>query len=256
MSTHFRKVLLLNPPYLGRGGLRPPLNLGALSEILLAGGIDHDILDMTRGLGKQALMKKIRACKPDLIAVSTMTYTYLRTFALIRSIKKHFPHIAVIAGGPHISTVKQEALIQCPELDFGWVYECETGLADFCNGKNLENISGLMYRKDRTIAYPREGIYEAHLDDFSFPKYEKFDLTGYQKEIDLVTSRGCPYSCVFCPAKNSSGKIMRYRSPENILLEITSWYGKGYHHFAIADDNFTLNRERCLAILDVVEIAI
>ncbi len=251
----FNKVLLVNPYYLGRGGLRPPVNIGTIAEILNAAGIDYDVLDMTMGHSKYALAAKIKNYQPGLIAVSMMTYTYLKIFGLISYIKERFPHIPIIGGGPHISAFKEEALRQCSSLDYGWVYECENGLADFCRGKDSATINGLIYRQGKEIKYALEGQFSDNLDALPFPKYEKFDLRGYLKEIDLVTSRGCPYLCVFCPASNGSGKKLRFRSAACVLQEIGYWYNKGYRNFAVADDNFTIDKDRAIKILDLIRRA-
>jgi anaerobic magnesium-protoporphyrin IX monomethyl ester cyclase len=251
----FNRILLVNPSYLGRGGLRPSVTIGMLAEILEKGEIEYDVLDMPLGYGRRDLKKRIEAFRPDLIAFSMMTYYYLKNYQLITYVKEQFPSIPTIAGGAHISTFKEKALEECRALDFGWVYECEDNLLDFCRGKDFQEISGLIYREGDSIRYPKEGHFVKNLDDYPFPKYRRLEMDRYIREIDIVTSRGCPYGCVFCPAKNSSGRMMRYRSPENVLSEIRYWYEKGWRKFTIADDNFTLDKKRAGKILDLINQA-
>jgi radical SAM superfamily enzyme YgiQ (UPF0313 family) len=68
----------------------------------------------------------------------------------------------------------------------------------------------------------------------------------------IVTSRGCPYSCIYCPVTTTIGRKLRVRSPENVVDEIEFWYRRGYWRFLIADDNFTFYKDRVYGICDQV----
>jgi radical SAM superfamily enzyme YgiQ (UPF0313 family) len=67
----------------------------------------------------------------------------------------------------------------------------------------------------------------------------------------LLTSRGCPYNCIFCN-KSIFGHTFRARSPENILKEIDYLINDfGIKQLDILDDNFTLNIDRAEKFLDM-----
>jgi len=99
----FNRVLLIFPEYKRTqfGATHPPVGLGYLSEFLTANSIENDVADMRIDPHMGRLKTKIRKFKPDLIGFSIMTLLHRRTYDLIEKIKKAFPNIAVVAGGPH-----------------------------------------------------------------------------------------------------------------------------------------------------------
>ena len=68
----------------------------------------------------------------------------------------------------------------------------------------------------------------------------------------LLTSRGCPYNCIFCN-KSIFGHTFRARSPENILQEVDHLINDfGVKQLDILDDNFTLDIKRAEKFLDML----
>jgi len=63
----------------------------------------------------------------------------------------------------------------------------------------------------------------------------------------MFTSRGCPFSCNFCYRLT---KGYRARSPDNVLAEMGEIHARGVLGLIIEDDNFTIDRKRCIAILE------
>jgi len=43
------------------------------------------------------------------------------------------------------------------------------------------------------------------------------------------------------------------RSPKSIMAELTYWYERGYRRFSFADDNFTLQKERVVALCEEIK---
>jgi len=259
----YRKVLLLNGVYNDNYfDLEPelPAGLGYIAEALKSEGIEHDVLDMDLGYSFQELVQKILSFKPELIGMSLMSLGYMKNYKLLKQIKNEFPTIDLIVGGPHLSTMKIAALKECRAIDFGVVREGEFALVELCQGKELEKIKGLMFRRNGEINYTGDRDFISELDSLKFPKFEKFDLERYRKirrdkklNIPLITSRGCPFSCVYCAAHLSIGKKFRYRSASNVVDEIEYWYQHDIKDFRIADDNFTLKKERVYEICDEIE---
>jgi anaerobic magnesium-protoporphyrin IX monomethyl ester cyclase len=251
----YRKVLLLFPDYAGGhfGALRPPAGIGYLAQVLHEEGVEYDVLDMAVGGDLHDLKIKLSSFKPDLVAVSLMSFMYKRSYYIINWVKDISSDITVVAGGPHISTLREKALEECKGLDYGVVQEGEYTLLELCKGLDIESIQGLLYRKNGKINYVGPRQFEKNLDKFPFPRFEKFPLGKYvTEEIGIVSSRGCPFNCTYCPVKTSIGQQYRIRSAESVVAEITYWYNRGFKQISILDDNFTLNKERVFQICDAI----
>ena len=236
---------MLFPDYAGGhfGALRPPAGTGYLAQMLQEEGVERDILDMAVGGNLHALKIKLLSFKFDLVAISLMRFMYKRSYFIINGVKDVSSGITVIAGGPHISTLREKALEECKGLDYGIVQEGEYTLLDLCKGLDVESIPGLLYRKNEKVNYAGPRSFENNLDRFPFPRFEKFPLGKYvTEEIGIVSSRGCPFNCTYCPVKTSIGQQYRIRSAESIVDEITYCYNRSFRQISVLDDNFTLNK--------------
>ncbi|MBI5873357.1 MAG: radical SAM protein [Candidatus Omnitrophica bacterium] len=245
----FKKVLLVNPPY-SRSRVRTIFSagLGYVAQTLKTAGIAYDVLDMSLGYSYRDLAKRVKYFAPDLVGFSVMTYRYKETYGIINALKKDFPGISIAAGGPHISLFRDDVLAECQGLDYGVVLEGEETLVELCAGSPLEAIKGLVFRNSRGVVYNGDRAFIRDLDSLSLPTYEKFELersiNRAVNALPIVSSRGCPFDCMYCPVKCSIGEVFRMRSPESIIKELRYWQALGYDRFSFADDNFTLVRER------------
>lgn len=249
----YERVLLVNPPSKGEWrGIRPHLGLGYLVQTLAKNGIAHDILDMNLGYKLKHLLRKIDDFKPQLLGMTLITLEYKKFYNLLSEVKKLFPELKVVVGGPHITIMKEEVLKDCKAVNFAVTHEGEQALVELCLGRSPEKIKGLMSRADGEIISPGNHEFEMNLDKIPWPKYEKFELQRYIPEVNIYSSRGCPYQCIFCPNRLMS-PVFRARSAEGVVDEMEYWYEKGYRQFNFDDDNFNLIRERVFKICDEIE---
>ncbi|NQT22321.1 MAG: radical SAM protein [Candidatus Omnitrophica bacterium] len=251
----YRRILLLNPyyPYTRFGAFRPPAGLGYIAEALRRQNIEYDVLDMALGYRRSALMKRVKEFSPDLIAITMMTYMYKNTYSILAGIKDKFPDVKIAAGGPHIATSGEDVLKECEAIDFGIVCEGENAIVELCKNKEINTIKGLLYKEGASIAYNGDRPFTENLDSIPFPTYEEFELNKYMlKEIDLVTSRGCPYGCIYCTVRLASGTNVRMRSASYVADEIEYWHRRGYRNLEIADDNFSFDKDRVHRICEEI----
>jgi len=259
----YKKVLLLNGDYVNNYfDLQPDLpgGIGYIAEALKSEGIEYDVMDMDLGYKFKDLIKKILSFKPELIGMSLMSLGYKKNYEILRKIKRKFPSIDIIVGGPHVSTIKEEVLKGCKEIDLGVIREGEQTMVELCKGRDLEKIKGLMFRKNGKVFYTGDREFISDIDSLKFPKYEKFKFEKYRLirrdkrlTIPLITSRGCPYSCIYCASHLVLGKKFRYRNAKNVVDEIDYWYQKGIKDFKIVDDDFSLKKDRVYEICDEIE---
>ena len=135
----------------------------------------------------------------------------------------------------------------------GFILDGEQSLLDLIKGMDESQISGLIYRKENEIII-NDATLEADLDKIPWPKYEDFELDRYGYGMCIVTSRGCPYRCIYCSC-NVIGKKFRTRSAKSVVEEIKYWYDKGYREFGLQEDNPTFIKERmheiCQRVIDL-----
>ena len=89
----------------------------------------------------------------------------------------------------------------------------------------------------------------ADLPRLNPPDYTILSLTQYHPhEGTMVTSRGCPYHCIFCT--RPFGHTWRGRTPSQVVEEAEVLVGRGAQPLHIMDDLFTFDRERVLKICE------
>ena len=252
------KIFFINPP--ARVQRReevvvPPLGLAYLAAIAEREGHRVQILDaFARGMSWGEFEKEIKAEKPDLVGIGGMTPTIDSTLRAIRICRPHTQ--TIVMGGPHFSVFKDEFFRVCPELDYGIVGEGERSFAlllkNIHEGITPEAVPGLLSRGG--IANPVEDFIP-HLDEIPFPARHLLPNEAYRyalwpgkKITTFITSRGCPYHCIFCE-KSIFGSRWRPRSPQNVLAEMEQIVKKQrIRSIILYDDLFTLQKQRVIEI--------
>jgi radical SAM superfamily enzyme YgiQ (UPF0313 family) len=232
-----------------------PTGLAYISEALDKANIQNRIFDMGLGYKFSDLRKEIEKFNPGLIGVSMMSFGSRFTYQLMEAIKDNYPDMSIAVGGPHLSNLREKVLNECRAVDFGITLEGEEAIVELCRDeKPLREIRGLLFRDNAggiTYTGDRDFIYD--LDRIGFPKYAKAELDKYPRFVNIVTSRGCPYDCIYCPVQATIGRKFRIRNAASIAEEIQFWFDKGYREIGIADDNFSLIKERAFALCDEIE---
>jgi radical SAM superfamily enzyme YgiQ (UPF0313 family) len=208
---------------------------------------------MRIGKSEKELESKMLFYKPDLIGISMITLEYKNTYNLISKMKGILPQTKIAVGGHHTTILKEKVLEECPDIDFGVVADGEHAIIELCRSDvDYPEIKGLIYRENGNVLFNGERPPIENLSEYTFPKYIKFNLKDYSKQIPVHSSRGCVFQCTFCPNK-LLGRKFREKSINDFVNEIEYWYDRGYYQFAIDDDNFTLNKDRVYSICDEIE---
>ena len=81
------------------------------------------------------------------------------------------------------------------------------------------------------------------------PRFDLLNLDDYNL-LCIQTSRGCPFNCEFCDIVNLYGRKPRYKSPDQVMVELETLFNLGWRQeIFICDDNFIGNRTHAQAIL-------
>lgn len=252
----YKRVLLLTQLYPAAYNTSryPSPGLGYIAQALGEEDIEHDVLDMGLGYNARDLVKKIMEYRPDLIGISMRTMMYKKQYELFSRIKTLPIDFDIVVGGPHISFLREKVLEDCKAIDFGIVGEGESAIVELCKVRRFDEIKGLIWRGGEEVIYNGDREFIKDLDAIPFPKYERFQLKKYPvKMIGIASSRGCPYSCIFCGEPLIVGKEFRGRSAKNVVDELKYWYSQGYTVFDFADSNSTFDMDRIYDICEEID---
>ena len=207
---------------------------------------------------------------PDVVGISMMfdnSYKYLADISKL--IKDNNNNSVVVLGGaaasysydiivneqdnidgicylegeiPFVRLVNSEDILEFLENDKSWITK-----KSFNNGKkpepsfieNLDDVISIDYGLVNTEDYEMKEAFSPFLTADQMSK----------KQFFLVSTRGCPYKCVFCSNASIHGKKIRYASVEKVMSHVqylVSQYGMNV--LTIYDDQFLANKKRAKEI--------
>lgn len=272
------KILMLNPPFLPRysrqsrspcvtkgGTFYYPYYLAYATGNLEKHGFEVRLADAvadewTRG----ETLRFVKNFKPDLVFVDTSTPSIYNDVEIASDIKRlGASHVSLV--GTHPSRLPKETLSLSKYVDSICRDEYDNTAVELAEALeksgDLSKVRGVTYRKGRRIftnslsplikdldSLPFvSAVYKKHLD---IKKYFYASLTWPQ--VTILTARGCPFSCSFCPIPFKGS--YRSRSPGNVAEEFE--YIKSELPFVkeimIEDDTFPVLKERTRKICDLL----
>ncbi|OGS35407.1 MAG: hypothetical protein A2474_04130 [Elusimicrobia bacterium RIFOXYC2_FULL_34_12] len=254
------KILLINPPWMTKGGIweniascMPPFGLAGLAAYLEEKKIEVEILDSNATGLNYNNIKEILGSKavPDYIGITASTPMIYSAIDVSKIAKSVFPSAKTVLGGVHPSVMTDEVLKE-ESIDFVIRGEGEETLNELISGKEIAKISGLSYKIGNKIIHNQSRPVVQDMDTLPIPAYhllpikKYFPAKGSYKRLPamgMMTSRGCPGRCTFCMG-NYLGDKIRVRSAEKIFEEILLLHNKyGIKEISFYDDTFTTRKE-------------
>ncbi len=245
------RVVLIDPPGWQKHGYN--LGLAYLSGALQEAGMEVRVVDLNHGVMSDAELERLLSdFGPHVIGVSVKTAACASAVAVARKTVKICPRAVHVAGGPHVTLAAADLLAETPEFEAAFVGEAERSLVEFCGrldaGQPVTGIPGVGCREGGGVRSCPPRL-ESDLGSLPYPALDAFanvDVT--RGPYHLLTSRGCPYRCVFCCVSSISGRKWRSRTPEDIIAELEHAVRRyGIAEFEVDDDNFTLDSGRAKA---------
>ncbi len=203
----------------------------------------------------------------DVVGFGTITTCAHTVGPMTRQIRQALPDALILVGGPHTSSF-EEKVLEDTQADAAVVGEGELAFeavirARF-DGGDFSEIPGLIWRDGdgQIVRNPGQVPMIEDLDALPFPAYDLIDVRRYwtlqsmppiarRKYISLVSSRGCPYQCMWC--HKIFGKRFRAHSPERMVDEIEHYQRTwGIDDVEFIDDIFNLDGKR---VIDFCELA-
>jgi tRNA A37 methylthiotransferase MiaB len=204
--------------------------------------------------------------RPEVVGIRSLSIGKDSLYALIETVREWSEDCLVIVGGPHATDQPEEVLetsaVDCVVIGEGERTLCEL-MERYSRGQPYHDVDGIAYRRNGAVVRTNPRALITDLDALPLPDYSLIDLDQftnryqtftakiYQRHGNILTTRGCPYRCMYC--HNILGKRFRARSPDSVLAEIRYLHDTyGLTDFQIIDDIFNLDLDRAKKICDTI----
>ena len=281
------KVLLVNLPWQehGKWGVRAgsrwphikdksedeylpfPFFLSYATSLLRNNDIEAHLIDsIAHQIPEDELIDNLSREDFDILVAETSTPSFYYDMKLLKKISSL--NLPIILCGPHSEIYRSEFLEKNSFIDFVLFGEYEFTLLELMkaiskNIKDLSFIKGLIWRddKDNVIKNLPRAPFDInllpwpHRDGIPMDSYR--DLPGEMPypSVQMVASRGCPFSCNFClwPQVLFGGNNYRARDVRDCINEMEFLVReKKFKSVYFDDDTFNMGKRRILRFCDEI----
>lgn len=283
------KILLIYPQWTGGYGVFghfarrqscfPPINLALLAATAEQQGHEVKIIDAeVNNICEEIVVQMTLAANPEVVGLSCYSPFFHLNTSLAQKLKDAGCKAKILVGGPHITIMKEKALV--PQFDYLFVGDAEESfikfLAVYQKGGDLSEVGGIIFRRSDGHIYAgqakwieasvkitgatRSQLPEHPLDKLPFParhllpmnKYRMGTMHGRMHFTTIQTLRGCPWHCIFCASEALNTTRMLTRSAKSVVEEIKKVVADFpfLTHFYFVDEVLTLWEEHILEVSD------
>jgi MoaA/NifB/PqqE/SkfB family radical SAM enzyme len=160
--------------------------------------------------------------------------------------------------GPLLWRVQREAAV-----DFAVIGDPDQPVLELSRGTPPGEIAGLTWRASGEWRRNPERRFEKNLDAQPFPRWDLFPIERYTmpksstagtlRFLPMLSSRGCPFGCSYCPYPVGQGLPWRDRSAVNVVDEIEHLVRDlGVQYVIFRDPLFSADKKRVKAICEEI----
>jgi radical SAM superfamily enzyme YgiQ (UPF0313 family) len=218
---------------------------------------------IAEGLNTEEFLERIKEYNPSLLVAETSTPSFKNDISILSAITQILPGCLIALCGPHASVFSEQILKEYHFIHYILKGEYESSVADLVEHlqktKTLESVLGLVFRKNSRIISNNPRPLIVDLDQLPWP--ERLDVPIYRyndgfcglpsPNVQMWTSRGCAFGCIFClwPQTMYSRHRYRKRKPVNVVDEM-EYLVKKFDFKAVYfdDDIFNLDKKHVLGI--------
>ncbi|MBJ89380.1 MAG: radical SAM protein [Woeseia sp.] len=251
------KILAVNPALrLGSETKYLPTGLAYILTYIEAGGYEFDLLDIDiNDYDDQFIEEYLQEHRYDIVLIGSIVTHYAWVKWFVNNVKNKNPKTKIIVGNSVGGSIP-ETFLHKTSADVVVIGEgevtCLEVLDAYQQGTSLNNVDGIAYVEDGSVVQTdrRKGLKK--IDEFPIINWDIFDVERYfsksyagaeglvlsdgnthPRVMPVVSARGCVFKCTFCHYVYWNDPY-RYRTPENILIEIKrniERYGANYINF-------------------------
>ena len=196
----------------------------------------------------------------EFLVLFTSTIAWSGDQRWAEKVKDTYPNIKICFVGPPVTTDPDKALNECKAIDFVCRREFDYSVVEYANGKPLDEILAISYRKNGQIVHNPDRPQIENLDALPWVTdvYKRdLDVTKYNVPfllhpfVALYSTRGCPAQCTFCLwPQTTSGHAWRKRSTDDVAAEMA--HAKELFpevkEFFFDDDTFNIQKARTVEL--------
>lgn len=242
----------------------PPIGIMSLSSVLKRAGHECVMFDQANPeTPNEVIIEEIKKKQPGLVGLSflsTTSYPYAKILA--RQIRAVQPKVKLALGGVFATLNAPLVKLQCPEVDFICRGDGEQLILDLLEHRDdPSGVASVTWAKDGQVVSNPNRVMDRNLDQWPFPDREGLPLDfvesmpldvpavlSLERFTTMQTSRGCPWSCVFCDIPIFNEGKWRSRSPQHVVAEFKHLQELGYGAVYFVDDHFLLQPKRIESI--------
>lgn len=136
--------------------------------------------------------------RPDVVGFNVYTGSHLPVFAALQRLRRDYPGIRTVLGGPHATYFPREA---SRSADFVVMSEGFGGLRQILRGEARPGVLP-MTAPERFPQPDRAAFYQ------DYPGHAQSPIKS------VITMTGCPYSCTYCYNSSTASDIQQQLSPD------------------------------------------
>lgn len=202
----------------------------------------------------------------NVVLIGGLIPVYKRIIEYSKIIKEINPNAVLIAGGSAAMSVPK-LLLQNSHVDVVCAGEGESVIVELLRGlqkhdlSELTHVKGFYYKIGNKITHSENPDLLENLDEESdIPAYDLLPMdiylsnpvVGFGRDIDFISSRGCPFNCTFC--YQPWGRKFRAHSADFIIKALK--YLKNNYNIdfvSFQDDEFLASKKRVYEICEKIK---
>jgi anaerobic magnesium-protoporphyrin IX monomethyl ester cyclase len=244
----------------------PPLDMPYLAASLTSASLPVRVFECgALGWSLDELCGAVEAT-PDSQAALVVVRTSLPTIdwdlEVCAKLRAHCHPAKILIYGPVVTPLLSRVQRE-PAVDYAVLGEPDQPVLELIRGTPLAEISGLVWRDGAEWRRNPERKFEKNLDSLPFPMWELFPYERYtipksatagtRRFLPMLTSRGCPFGCNYCPYPVGQGLPWRNRSAGNVVDELEHLVRHlGVEYVIFRDPLFSANKKRVVAICEAI----
>lgn len=219
-----------------------------------------EILVFKKGESLEEISEAIINTKPQVIGFSCYVWNILKVLKIAKKLKRKFPDIKIVFGGPDVSPRARPLMKKHDFIDVTVIGEGEETFTELLQAwfsweTDISGIKGIAYREKGKVFFTGERGQIQNLDEIPSPYLERIIdenmIINSEHYVPTETMRGCPYRCHFCYYHKGFSQVTFFPL-ERVERELKYILEKEPRGIYLMDPTFNIDQERAKVILRMV----